>query len=501
MKTTTLLLAHRLAGSASLWTALALLATLALGLRPAQAAVTEAWVQRYNGPANSNDFASAVAVDSSGNVVVTGSSYNQTNSDYYTAKYAAANGALLWERRYSGPANRDDFARSVIVDGSGNVVVTGTSYNGTNDDYYTAKYAAADGALLWEKRYHGPTNCCAASAVAVDASGNVVVTSIFEDFSVSDYAFSYTAKYAAADGAPLWEKYHISGGGEAVVVDGNGNVVVSGFYGTIKILADGTEVRIDPGGYGGALAVDSTGNVVVMNIYGSTAKYAAADGALLWWKPSFFSNAVGYAKGAVDGSGNVVVTGFFYHGFLTDGDSYTAKYAAADGALLWERRYNGPANSNELANAVAVDGSGNVVVTGTSYNSTNSDYFTAKFAAADGALLWEKRYNGPANGYAGASSLALGPNGMVAVTGSSSGDFATVVYRDDVDPISIALVPTGVRLRFTGIPGRSYTIERAPSVTGPWTTLNTQIAPASGLLEFLDTALPPGSAFYRTVQP
>src|SRR2546422_2095705 len=51
-------------------------------------------------------------------------------------------------------------------------------------------------------------------------------------------------------------------------------------------------------------------------------------------------------------------------------------------------------------------------------------------------------------------------------------------------PISIALVPTGVRLSVTGVPGRSYTIERAPAVTGPWTILDTQAAPASGLLEY-----------------
>jgi hypothetical protein len=152
-----------------------------------------------------------------------------------------------------------------------------------------------------------------------------------------------------------------------------------------------------------------------------------------------------------------------------------------------------------------VDGSGNVVVTGSSNNGGGGfdgiDYYTAKYAAADGALLWEKRYNGPANWIDGASSLALGPNGMVAVTGYSSGDYATVVYRDDVYPISIALVPGGVRLRFIAIPGRTYTIERAPAVNGPWTALNTQTAPASGLLEYLDAPAPPGSAFYRTVQP
>src|SRR5207249_4089855 len=68
---------------------------------PARAAVTEAWVHRYNGPANRTDEARAVAMDASGNVVVAGySSGSGDDSDYYTAKYAAADGALLWEKRY-----------------------------------------------------------------------------------------------------------------------------------------------------------------------------------------------------------------------------------------------------------------------------------------------------------------------------------------------------------------------------------------------------------------
>lgn len=39
----------------------------------------------------------------------------------------------------------------------------------------------------------------------------------------------------------------------------------------------------------------------------------------------------------------------------------TARYGAADGALLWEQRYNGPANSYDAASAVALDGGGNVI--------------------------------------------------------------------------------------------------------------------------------------------
>ena len=90
---------------------------------------------------------------------------------------------------------------------------------------------------------------------------------------------------------------------------------------------------------------------------------------------------------------------------------------------------------------------------------------------------------------------------MVAVTSSSSGDYATVVYRENLPLVSVALVPTGVGLRFTGTPGRGYTIERAPAISGPWSTINTQTASASGLLEYLDANPLPAAAFYRTREP
>jgi hypothetical protein len=59
----------------------------------------------------------------------------------------------------------------------------------------------------------------------------------------------------------------------------------------------------------------------------------------------------------------------------------------------------------------------------------------------------------------------------------------------------------GYFLRFSGVPGSAYRLQRAPSVTGPWAASAPQTAPASGLLEFWDLFPPPGQAFYRTVQP
>ena len=120
---------------------LAALVTLAGGPQPARAAVTEAWVQRYsNVVSNSTDDAFKVVRDAAGDIIVTGSTDdNSSGGDMLTIKYSGADGALLWQQRYNGPANRSDGASAVAVDGSGNVVVTGYSYNSAgNPDYYTA---------------------------------------------------------------------------------------------------------------------------------------------------------------------------------------------------------------------------------------------------------------------------------------------------------------------------------------------------------------------------
>lgn len=58
------------------------------------------------------------------------------------------------------------------------------------------------------------------------------------------------------------------------------------------------------------------------------------------------------------------VTGYSLNAMLANG-FYTVKYAAIDGAVLWEKPHHfGPANLADVAYAVAVDGAGNVGVTG-----------------------------------------------------------------------------------------------------------------------------------------
>ncbi|HWN95208.1 MAG TPA: hypothetical protein VNT99_09255, partial [Methylomirabilota bacterium] len=74
---------------------------------------------RYDRPTHEHDDPSAIAVDADNNIVM-------TDSGGYTAKYAAADGALLWEKLHGPGAN----TRSLGIDQSGDVFVAGSAYNG-----------------------------------------------------------------------------------------------------------------------------------------------------------------------------------------------------------------------------------------------------------------------------------------------------------------------------------------------------------------------------------
>jgi hypothetical protein len=92
----------------------------------------------------------------------------------------------------------------------------------------------------------------------------------------------------------------------------------------------------------------------------------------------------------VDGTGNVVAVG---HIVNTDtGDDFTvAKFDGVTGAELWRQVIDGTAHRDDDANAVAVDGTGNVFAAGVLVNVGFSQSFTViKFDGATGAELWRR---------------------------------------------------------------------------------------------------------------
>jgi len=109
-------------------------------------------------------------------VYVTGSSINgATSSDYITAKFDAS-GNRLWSARYNSPDSGYDSPTAIVVDESGYVYVTGSSRRGYYGDltYATVKYSP-DGIELWTARYQSGEYLYLPSHMVAHNSGNVYV--------------------------------------------------------------------------------------------------------------------------------------------------------------------------------------------------------------------------------------------------------------------------------------------------------------------------------------
>jgi len=159
---------------------LLLLTLLSIGLAPVCpvfAQVQQVWIARYDSPTNSSASTAALAVDSAGNIYVAGALNLSTNAtaDFLTVKYDA-NGNQLWSESYDGPSNAVDFVSALAIDSSANVYVTGIAdqpIGAGGGAIATIKYDS-DGRQAWLARYRSPDGSVERpAALAVDKEGNV----------------------------------------------------------------------------------------------------------------------------------------------------------------------------------------------------------------------------------------------------------------------------------------------------------------------------------------
>ena len=340
--------------------------------------------------------------------------------------------AHRWSKRFG--TSTYQFGRSVAVDASKNVIITGEFVHAVDfggggltaagsEDIFVAKLDAA-GDHVWSKRF-GDADPQKGLSAAVDASGNAIVTGCFEgavDFGGDSLTSAgsgdiFVAKFDAA-GNHLWSKRFGDSThqeGLNVMADALGNVIVTGFFrGTVD--------------FGGGPLTEVGGFDIFV------AKFDA-DGNHVWSK-RFGDGSTQLPWGAtVDGAGSVIVTGEFDGtvdfggGVLTsagNNDIFVAKLDAA-GSHVWSQRFGG--SLAEGASSVATDASGNVYLTGYFLDTVNfggadlvsagfSDIFLAKFIST-GAHQWSKRF-GDGDGQTARSVAAFG-SGDVILTGVFEG--------------------------------------------------------------------------------
>jgi PQQ-like domain len=422
------------------------------------------WVHRYNGPGNGSDGARAMAVSPDGNTVfVAGASAGSSSgNDYALVAYRAATGAQLWVKRYNGRANGDDVAVALAVSPGGSTVfVTGYSRGTTSGyDYATVAYRASTGKMLWAKRYNGPASRAdTATSLAVSSAAVFVTGSSTGTDHVTDYA---TVAYRATTGTQLWaRRYHGPGVGsdsaQSVTVNSSGTrVFVTGGsngttthtdYATLAYRAS-TGARLwvtrynSPGArYGydeaSAMAINRAGTVLYVtgdshaaHSGGSytTVAYRTSTGARLW--ANRYNGADGPAAIAVNPSGtSVFVTGT--RNFAASSFYFvTVAYNATTGIRTWVDRY--APEGGGIANSLAVSPDGSkVFVTGFTTGLEHGKYATIAYRATAGARLWTADYIGPADTGDAATAVAA-TSTTVFVTGDANvgphSDYATIAY-------------------------------------------------------------------------
>jgi hypothetical protein len=398
------------------------------------------WSQGFG--SGSTDLGIATATDAGGNVLVTGffsgtadfggGPLVTANSfpDIFVAKYAP-DGAHLWSKRFGGTGS--DLGLGIATDASGNVLVTGFfsvqanfgggSLVGGGQEIFVAKFAP-DGSHIWSQRF-GNTGTDQGLGIATDASGNVLVTGIFQGsadfgggplFAAGGSQDIFVAKFAP-DGSHIWSQRFGSTGideGRGIVTDASGNVLVTGSF----------QGSADFGG--GPLTSAGSDDIFV-------AKFAP-NGAHIW-SQRFGSTLSDQGLGiATDASGNVLVTGLFSGQANFGGgplvsaggfDIFVAKYAP-DGSYIWSWGFGSTGSDQGLG--IATDASGNVLVTGffegavglgvPLVSAGGFDIFVAKFAP-NGAHLWSKRFGSTTSDQG--LGIATDASGNVLVTGFFEG--------------------------------------------------------------------------------
>ena len=133
------------------------------------------------------------------------------------------------------------------------------------------------------------------------------------------------------------------------------------------------------------------------------------------------------ARGSVvDAAGNVYVTGWMESS--ANNEEYRTVKLNPAGQVLWTARYTEWSSGDHRAEAIAVDASGNVYVTGAGEAySSGYDYATVKYDAS-GNELWVARYNSGGGADDRAVALAVDDGGNVYVTGYSPGDLSAPDY-------------------------------------------------------------------------
>lgn len=319
---------------------------------------TQQWVQVYNAPSNENDEAKSIVLDDSSNVYVTGY-ITISNSEIYTIKYNK-NGIFQWGQVYSGSGNENDRAYAIVVDELRCVYIAGSCKSAqTGYDCILLKYNS-NGIMLWDAEYNGTANGDdKAYGIVVDRSNNIIMAGeCLNTGSGYDYV---TIKYNSS-GEVLWKKiYSNASNGDdrayGLVSDTIGNIYVTGT--SVIDKSPGSEDML-------TVKYNQNGNEMWTARYTDTTNTSTDIPYCLYLHPKKNSIYVGGSSrsSSIPSTENIIII----------------RYNLGSGSLQQKIIHNGTANADDAAYGIVVDRFSNVLITGYMDNIiTGYDMFTAEY--------------------------------------------------------------------------------------------------------------------------
>ena len=335
---------------------------------------------------SSSDKGNDISLDNSGNIYITGetSSFGEGDEDAFIVKYDSS-GAQQWNTTWGGTSQ--DIGEGIAVDTSGNVYITGgtSSFDEGSGDVFIAKYDSS-GAQQWNTTW-GDVSADQGFGIALDSSGNICITGR----SNSD---PFIAKFDNS-GAQQWNSTWGGNVGSDIVVDTSENIYITGSFGgygadafITKYNSSGAQQWNTTWGdeneyYGNGIALDNSGNIYISGyIYNTSstitdifiAKFNSS--GTQQWNTTWGGDDEDYGNDiTLDNSGNIYITGSTYSFGVGYGDVFIAKYNNS-GTLLWDTTWGG--GSVDQGHGIALDSSSNIYITG-SYGISALEAFILRY--------------------------------------------------------------------------------------------------------------------------
>jgi hypothetical protein len=415
--------------------------------------------------------ARGIALDSAGNVFVTGNVLStaaiwgsthtnlssQNSSAMFLAKYDSA-GNFTWVAWYGTPGLGGDYGFAVAIGSDGGAYTAGNELGNSTETTFLFKYTAS-GNLVWTRFGTGGTNSGPlAAAVSVDSSNSVYVTGGYTgaaNFSGTVLTGSTTSrifvgKYNAAGNLQWVSGFGGTGGasGSGVAVTSLGdNIYFTGLFTSTATFGDftvTTSINMQDL-FLANLGIGPISNWLVAGLDGQPAGTNAVrrGPAMTTLLTSFVNGIIGYS---LDGSDPRISSTL-----------YTGPFTVSESALLRAVAYNSTFSDSVEMDAVQITilptltvstaGGGTVRIDPPSgaYFSNSIAQITAQPASGYAFLQWL----GDASGTHPTNTVTMSRDKYVkAVFGTAVGTIVVGAGSVSADP-SLPLYPFGTAIRFT----------------------------------------------------